>query len=140
MKERQENELFFTNFRQSVLVADFVSMNNKVSLRHPMLDKNLRGLVSIPFSEKISPKFDRIILRKYLNNELVKIANRKTKQGMRHLASNIFNKNKTEILESIFYSDNYHISKNKNYIFNRKKKLNNYDKNYLMRSYSLINL
>lgn len=140
LKERQENELFFTNFRQSLLVADFVSMNNNISLRHPMLDKNLRGLVSIPFSEKISPKFDRIILRKYLNNELVKIANRKTKQGMRHLASNIFNKNKTEILESIFYSDNYHISKNKNYIFDKKKKLNNYDKNYLMRSYSLINL
>ena len=140
LKERQLDELYFTNFKQAALISDYVSINNNVSLRMPFLDSRLRGLVNINFNEKIDVNFDRIILRNYLMSNLKEISKRKSKQGMRLLGSKIFKKNKDKIFDYLLninhsFSNKSHIEK-----LYKKDTFNNSDSNYVIRLYSLCNI
>ena len=138
--ERQSNEFNLFNFRQSALLTDFISINNNISLRFPMLDKNLRGIINIPFEEKVNENFDRLILRNYMNKDLNKISIRKSKQGMRLLTNKIYKDNENEIFESLYYSNNKYIEQFQ--LDNLKKKdiKKSFKQSYLIKLFSVVNL
>ena len=137
--ERQSNEFNLFNFRQSALLTDFISINNNISLRFPMLDKNLRGIINIPFEEKVNENFDRLILRNYMNKDLNKISIRKSKQGMRLLTNKIYKDNENEIFESLYYSNNKYIEQFQ--LDNLKKDIKkSFKQSYLIKLFSVVNL